>query len=68
MLNYNMSHMTISHFAFTNAYNFNFYTLPSQFLSFSCMEEKMHRTSFHSLIHGDDTGSIDGERAEDRNL
>ena len=28
----------------------------------------MHRTSFHSLIHGDDTGSIDGERAEDGNL
>ena len=30
--------------------------------------EKMHRTSFQSLIHGDGTGSIDGERAEDGNL
>ena len=30
--------------------------------------EKMHRISFQSLIHGDSTGSIDGERAEDGNL
>ena len=30
--------------------------------------EKMHRTSFQSLIHGDGTGSSDGERAEDGNL
>ena len=30
--------------------------------------KKMHRISFHSLIHGDGTGSIDGERTEDGNL
>ena len=30
--------------------------------------KKMHRTSFHSLIHGDGTGSIDGERTDDGNL